>query len=641
MVSRQKRNATQSRGKERNKTHYLTDPSLQNIGAIADWVGTKKWGGREWSDYEKFASRRWPVFANLSLTIQRLIICAEAIKDDVKNGRVSLTQHKLVEDVAAYLLNTPQVTEQFRREAPAPYYQTLAMLSEQFYRWGDNAKARTILEEGDKILEAIVTFNQTNKIEPPLSEDVTIVKEQIRLCVSYVQTSSYTNFKYEKTLEELSACQDFVNERLKYVSCNGTKAHIHSYLGRCYRNRLEHRHASRAFSLSISEYEARANTHSQNIQTDEYLVNREKKYIRHRVSLILILGYGWMDILRGRLHKGLHNSLFPAKVMLSDIDDDLAKAYLLLLEGSAMLGLSLPDYAKDPSIKPTYSIEQAYEKMKEAASIYRKINIPRFTVRVLFQESLALEYSCRWAEAEEKADEVIRLSSNDEDPYWSIRAHLVKARILYNRQYHEKRGATLKEVLDVLSVVQERSKNFRQSHLEFYHTRGEAYLTWQHYEEAKRDFERARDLNRRANRRGEQEYFNPKIEAACLLRLAYMDAKLGLTSKAETWLGLWENSLSEMVDDVYLHYLGERNKRKLKRMVEGEFSIKVNTSRDLNYKAQEARLRKFLIQQATHLAEKEGDLMKAVANHLRVSRQTLITWRKEFGMTSSKSKKSS
>jgi tetratricopeptide (TPR) repeat protein len=641
MARRTQQEFMQSRVKGRNKTHFLLEHNLQNVEAIATWIGSKEWGGKDWSEYKNFASQRWPIFANLSLRIQGLIICAEAIKDDVKNGRVSLAQHQLVEHVTAYILDTSQVAEQFRQEIPSAYYQTLAMLSEQLYRWGDNLKARRILEEGNEILAAILTFNKTGKVEPPLSEDVTIVKEQIRFCVSYIQTSSYTDFKYEKTLEELNACQDFVNERLKYVSCIGTKAHIHSYLGRCYRNRLEHRHASKAFSLSISEYEARANTHSQSIQRDEYLVNREKKYIRHKVSLILILGYGWMDILRGRLHKGLYNSLFPAKVLLADIDDDLARAYLLLLEGTAMLGLSLPKYVKERFVEPTFSVEQAYEKIKEAASIYRKINIPRFTVRVLFQEALALEYGCRWAEAEEKADEVIRLSSSQDEAYWNIRTHLVKARILYNRQYHEKGNATLKDVLGLLERVQESSKHFRQSHLEFYYTRGETYLTWQRYEEAKRDFESARDLNRRANRRGEQEYFNPKIEAACLLRLAYMDAKLGLTSKAETWLGLWENSLAEMVDDVYLHYLGERYKRKLKRMAEGEFTIKIDSPRDLNYKVQETRLRKFLIQQATQLAEKEGDLTKAVANHMHVSKQTLITWRKEFGMTSSKNKKSS
>ena len=642
MANSTKRNTTQDDDRAKNKTDFLSRSNLTNIQAITEWGGDKEWGEEDWSEYEEFASERWPIFVRLSLQVQRLIICAEAIKDDIKNGRVSSTQQRLVVDVANYILDNHQVIERFRQEAPAPYYQTLAMLSEQLYRWGNNAEARRILAGGDKILAAIVTFNKTGSVEPPLSGDVAVVKEQIRFCVSYIQTSSYTDFKYERTLEELNACKDFVSERLKYVACNGTKAHIYSYLGRCYRNRLEHRHATRAFSRSISEYESRANTHTQSTKPEGYFVSRERKHIRHRVSLILILGYGWMDILRGQLHKGLYNSLFPAKVLLADMNDDLATAYLLLLEGAAMRGLSLPKYAKETSIEPTFSIEQAYDKVKEAAAIYEKIDIPRFMVRVLFEEALSLEYAGKWVEAEEKADKVISLTNKPDDEYWHIRAYLVKARILYNKQYHEKGNTKLDEVLGVLEEVQEYSQSFRQSHLEFYLTRGEAYLTWDYYKEAKQDFEKARALNQRVDRSGEQEYLNPKIEAACVLRLAQLEGKLGTsTSQAETWLGIWETSLSEIVDDVYLHYLADRIKRKLKRLAENEFSIKIKKDdhRALDYKAQERKLRRFLIQQAIQQAEGQGDLMKTVAEYLKISRQTLNTWREEFGMKPPKSKK--
>lgn len=611
--------------------------------------------------FEKEASQRWTNYNKLSDSIKTIIIINEIIKSDIKNGFVTQEKQKIIKKLYDYLRlydlsKESEICKLFLKENSAAYFQTMAVISEQFFRWGDikrslqavNGNEEVELPGGNEILQAVIDFNQTKRKQTSLSDDISVIKEQIRFCLAYIQACSNNQFDYQKKLTYLKACKKFVDRqnRETNVSWFGTLASIDSYLGRYYRNKLEHRESLRAFGRSLENYEKRlqeretseSNFKFTNKIKNEALLKRnqkERNFIKHRTALILIVGFAWMDISRGQLYKAIFNSLIPAKFLLRDMNDVLAENYLELLQSAAMRWLSQPAYSNIiGNEEALFKVEQSLEKAQAVVNKFRELNVPRFTLRALYEEALCLEYCARWDECENKLKEIVDLS-DDSDLYWKIRASFLKARVMARKKVFIASKIKLSEALNIFERLKEHAKKFKTTELEYYLYKGEIYLAWEKYKEAEKCFLIAQKINNfKVSSRDLFEPLNPKIEAYCLLFRTQIAINSGLLSKAEQLFWSWKSSLSEKVNDIYAHDLAAENELKLKQLSERTFSVKIEKMEDLNYEKQVNELRKFLILQANNMTEHEGHLLKDIAAHMGISRQTLNNWREEYNSKS-------
>ena len=615
------------------------------------------------------AKRRWTQFETSPDYIQDALKYAEEVKIDAKSGKTSTDEIKKVDDLWVVLKSKPEetdidktISEILEDDIPEAYAQIMAILSEQFYRFNRSDEAKESSQRGQDILKALSKKLSNQPYKSPFLVDSTVSKEQIRLCLAYIQSHSYStpnNERYEETISQLQNCKEYVigKTEIEGSSWSGTLALIEAYLGRALRNAWQYNRAVRAFGQARSYYEKKSRKYTgvdkknkplerlKNYQKNsKFYEETELSFIKHRTSMILILGNAWMDIQHGRSYKALYNSLYPAKAMLESLEkDEFGKNYLELLESAAMRWLSIPAYSrKENKIKETviFTPQEALDKISLVLNRFKELGIERNILHASYEKILCLEYCEHWQSCVDEADALIKRSKEAEAPYWTARSLLLMARVKTRRWYHEdkkekafgskdQREFSLDEVLPFFEEAEKDYKKYIQTQFEYDLYRGEAYLTAKDYTEAAKIFEDALVKNR-AYKSFYPEPLNPKIEASCRLRLAKIFIKTGKHAKASEQLQVWDESLSDVVDDMYLHYLAERNKDNL-WINKNEFRYEIKIPDHLSYERSNSELRKFLLGKAMELKE-DGKTWEEIEDLLEISGNKLTKWRKEFGI---------
>lgn len=589
-------------------------------------------------DLKRFTGRaaeRWELGANVSDEIRNILGVMEKIKDDVKNGQITTANHEWVIKLAKYIRQS-DLPLRFHEQAPAAYYQTMGILSEQFFRFGDLGNAISCVESaidklnGRSVLEAISAYVSSNKQKPKLLDfDSETAKEQIRFALAYLQTMIPRNRDYSDRLKFLEDCRNFVNLLRENSSQEwfGTRALIEGHLGRCYRNRLEYDRAVQSFGRSINFYEKRLQSPKTALRGDQ---DQERSSVQNKMALTLILGYAWMDIQRGQFSKGLYNSLAPARTLLAGMNDELAINYLRLLEVGSERGLSLPLYLPKNKrhVISIFNPENVLNDASKMLADFNNLKIPKFILRAQYEYVMCLIYCKQWAEAHNMIDAILKdLEKKAEDRFWHIKISLLRPRLLSLQKHYGEDQVSLNEVVEYLSEIEKlKIDSFKQTHMDFYQVRGEAYLSWHDFKSAALDFEKVMELNRNKPFKTQVEPFNPRLEAKAVLRLAEIDLVSGYAYKAQEKLKYWYEILSKKVDDVYLHNLAEISAVELSSRKRQEFFIRIESEGDLKYHRQEARLREFLIDQSRLKAEMRGEGIKSICNYLGVPRSTYYNW---------------
>lgn len=604
------------------------------------------------------ARRRWiRSFDQLPKEIQKAIYKAEEIKIFVKNGHTSVKLREKVEELDN-LINQPVLKEEnvlikdfLKKQLSAFYFQTQAILSEQYHRWNMIDKAQRCAEDGESILNEITLYNKKYRRATKLTGTDKEIKEQIRLCLAYIQAFSYQNSqsdKYNKTLKQLKNIKEYVLSRKKSTEDKwfGTLAHIESYLGRCYRNLLQYDLSVRCFGQSLSYYEQRADQSKNRYPNNLLYQESEKNFVKHRTALILIAGFAWIDILHGKLFKALYNSLFPAKTLLESMNDTPATNLLYILETAALRWLSLPNYCREGTQKiplSPYTPQDALDKINflinKIGNSEEKDVFNRLSLQILYELALCLEYSENWEESLATAQLMIKDGESSNDSFWKGRSYILKARVLtrqwYNQGSKQKNKRALKpdfperEIFDLFEKAEESCKKNIQTHLEFFLYQGEAYLCNKDYDDALASFNQALLLNRSLDQHHRDEIHNPKIEASCRIRLAkiFINKRMFLAAKEE--IRIWDETLASIVDDNYLHYLAEKYKLEFEVKLPNKHIVEINQKTQLTFKENLKELKFFLLNRAIEL---EGNNFKweDVRNNLGLTRPELLKWRTQL-----------
>src|SRR5262249_23795984 len=132
---------------------------------------------------------------------------------------------------------------------------------------------------------------------------------------------------------------------------------------------------------------------------------------------------------------------------------------------------------------------------------------------------------------------------------------------------------------------------YKNTQFEYYLTKGEVFLKWGDLDDAEYNFLQAVNKNLK-----DGETLNPKIEAICQLNLAQISLKKGLLGKAERHLVIWQKTLSKIVDDTHLHYLGRSVREEIDKIIDE--CLVPDTKSNLKYIFQNEILRKNLIYRA-------------------------------------------
>lgn len=148
----------------------------------------------------------------------------------------------------------------------------------------------------------------------------------------------------------------------------------------------------------------------------------EVKFSVHQIAIALGLGTGYINAEQGNLTRAIHENIRPARIILSETGNILARGYINLLYGRVL---------REKGREKTSTILSLLIK---ANSDFSKIKHERYQARAQYEIAKTLLFDGKFVEAEDAVAKVITYAqSNNCHSIWQARATLLMSRLIRKR----------------------------------------------------------------------------------------------------------------------------------------------------------------------------------------------------------------
>jgi tetratricopeptide (TPR) repeat protein len=550
----------------------------------------------------------------LDLFLEATELFKSGTSDKSLLGRVK-ELHKIVDADAATLRDRDVIQ----------YLKAKAFICEVYDCFGCIDESKQVVQEGGEIFKRLPDAVES---ATPLEERL-LLREQIRVCLSWANAEYYRTRQYDKAHDVVSRIHRLVLQGLlnDKFPCYGTAGQISYYLGKIYRQLGRLDDAEENFAKAIEYYHRRAEQKKRQFADDPRRARIEVDFALHRSAICLGLGIGWVNYTRAHLSRALHNNIIPARIVLLNTNDELNQGWLNLILG-----------AIKRSAKNRKDIRSSIEPVQKAYDVFADYGHRRYLAWAAYGLSLAHFYGQDYTAAREKQAEVMKIAEELNDFQWQSTSFILRSRI--NSKLNDNRAAE-EDASQAYELADEHGHVLCK--IDALIWRSWARLRLGNHTDARADVSEALELNRQqpAARRT-AETANPRIEALCHLNLAYSYALEHEGRKARAHFKQWEE-MSREVEDGRVHDVATDVARAIGKL-SGDFIVekiplddpklprrKIDTDnsdlqRRLNYKTHLRNLQKFLVGEARELSEEKQDIAKL----LGISRQTLFQWENEW-----------
>jgi tetratricopeptide (TPR) repeat protein len=319
----------------------------------------------------------------------------------------------------------------------------------------------------------------------------------------------------------------------------------------------------------------------------------ERSAAVHRIARLQILGSAWLKLTNGALHDA-HAALSAAKVNLEPTKDNLLKAFARMIEGCikrAKAG-SDPEMLTD-AIKALEEAHAEFEKAEHRSYLQRASFELALAYFHLGEEELAKYWLAQAADAE-----------GEGKSRWFCNIRIVQSRLAQRKREFKTAIDFARKAVDLAGAYQSPSAGESRVAL------GEALLANGEIDDAVVQIEHALD--------GAAQ--NLKLKAICCLHLADANQKAGKLDRAHDWFVQYRQ-LGPLVQ----HRFVEERAKEVDRKLNSADSLVISSSGDLDYRTQETRLRRFLLQ----AAKRRCTDVSEIVNTLGISKQTYYAWQEE------------
>jgi tetratricopeptide (TPR) repeat protein len=361
------------------------------------------------------------------------------------------------------------------------------------------------------------------------------------------------------------------------------------------------------FNIAIKEYNDRF-VYITKHRIGKKNIPEEKAFSMHKISTIVALGVSWCNYTRGAISTAIQGNLIPARMLLQQTGDVLNRAYADVVYASASRALARKGDVRE--------LNDARELVLNARQVFERYRHEHYragaTLELALIESLLGEtkkatYYLGKCEA----------SHAQGNSRWACSAKIVRSRILRHRRKYAQAREVACEALDLA-----RKRRDRLAQIDALIARSEAYRleSREKHDLAIEDLNRALDLNQTTD--GGASFANRKVHAVCHLHLAQLFLSHDRKDKALASFAEWEK-VSTMVEHAWVRDMAENLSQKIGRMQTLTVDPLVH---GLKYRAQDDRLRRFLVEQARLVDARKYK----IAPTLGISRPRLDRWLRRF-----------
>jgi len=417
-------------------------------------------------------------------------------------------------------------------------------------------------------------------------------------------------------LEQFEWLVNFVDRFVKTdeFPCFGTQAVFCYHMGSILRKLELHHRAEIMFSKALDLLHERTKHHdlkgpSPNDIEDQLFVVRKQ-------AMIIGLGFGLLNMSRGSLERAEH-AFTTARSLLGSSKDPLIPAYIELQCGVLKRCRAGTSWKK---------LKEAIAQLETARSALK--NHARHRIRASWELALARTLSGDLPGAQRDLQQVEQFAIQKADQKWLTNVHILQSRML------RKEGKFKEALMEAELAVETANSHGRKTVVALVDaliTRGEAQLNLtpgpvpdvSKCALAKSDFKHALQLisGEESASKDREGFANPKIVAACKLRLAQTYAREGDESSAQTLYNEWLR-LDSQVEHEWLRELAVLVRDEISRLSRN-FSISALNSKEWDYSENLKRMRHWLAWRALSYSKQN---YSEAARLMGITRATLYQW---------------
>jgi len=417
-------------------------------------------------------------------------------------------------------------------------------------------------------------------------------------------------------LEQFEWLVNFVDRFVKTdeFPCFGTQAVFCYHMGSILRKLELHHRAEIMFSKALDLLHERTKHHdlkgpSPNDIEDQLFVVRKQ-------AMIIGLGFGLLNMSRGSLERAEH-AFTTARSLLGSSKDPLIPAYIELQCGVLKRCRAGTSWKK---------LKEAIAQLETARSALK--NHARHRIRASWELALARTLSGDLPGAQRDLQQVEQFAIQKADQKWLTNVHILQSRML------RKEGKFKEALMEAELAVETANSHGRKTVVALVDaliTRGEAQLNLtpgpvpdvSKCALAKSDFKHALQLisGEESVSKDREGFANPKIVAACKLRLAQTYAREGDESSAQTLYNEWLR-LDSQVEHEWLRELAVLVRDEISRLSRN-FSISALNSKEWDYSENLKRMRHWLAWRALSYSKQN---YSEAARLMGITRATLYQW---------------
>lgn len=438
-----------------------------------------------------------------------------------------------------------------------------------------------------------------------------LVREKILFCVCYGHGLKRRN-EQNLAKEVFHWLLDFTNNEIatKQMPAYGTRANLSFNLGSIYRALEQHERSEAMYSQALHLYHDRTKVRNQYDFDDLSFTTR-------RIAMCIGLGFGWLQLTRGNLHRAEH-ALITARSLVARSPDPIVPLFIEMLYGSMRRCRA----GTDPK-----ELQEAIRSLKLARRAFKRHMHPRYHARTCSELTLAYTVQGKFKHALIYLSVAEDYAQRHQENKWLADVHIRRSRIRRGQGDYEQALSEAEKAIEKIEnseeVVAKADAYIARGEVQFY-LASAGGLAPPSYEVARADFSRARSLLKK-NKPGpgrNGKTLNPKIASVCVLRIAQCYAREGDQVNAKRFFRRWMK-YKAIVEHEWVRTLAKEVAIDISKL-DDFFSISSWNPAEWNYDEQINRLRVWLYSQAM---DKTNNNLTLAAELTGLSRQVFVKLR--------------
>jgi tetratricopeptide (TPR) repeat protein len=412
-----------------------------------------------------------------------------------------------------------------------------------------------------------------------------LVREKILFCGCYGHGLKRRS-ESERAQQVFHWLLEFTTNRIvtPQMPAYGTRANLTYNLGSIYRALEQHDRSEAMYAQALRFYHDRTKVRSKKDFDDLAFTTR-------RIAMCIGLGFGWLQLTRGNLHRAEH-ALITSRSLIAKSPDPIVPLFIEMLYGSMRRCRAGNDRKE---------LNEAIRSLKLARRAFQRHKHPRYHARACSELTLAYAAQGEFVRALMYLNVAEDYAQRHQEYKWLANVHIRRSRIRRGQGDYEQ---ALTEAEKAIEKIENSEEVVAKA--DAYIARGEAQfclagaggLAPPSYEVARADFSRARRLLKKdkhaQGRNGKT--LNPKIASVCVLRIAQCYAREGDQVNAKRFFQRW-TKYKATVEHEWVRALAKEVAADISNL-DDFFSISSRNPAEWNYYEQINRLRAWIYTQA-------------------------------------------